>query len=71
MLKVFDEDSFSPLAGDNQSHHYKNHQSINEALSRNKDTGSRKVFLPRGSAHSKFEPRQYYYFASKCGAVPS
>ena len=71
MLKVFDEDYCSPLASDNQSRHCKSHLSINEGLSRNEETGSRKVFLPRGSAQSKFEPRPYYYFASKCGAVPS
>jgi hypothetical protein len=36
-----------------------------------KDTGSQKIFLPRGSAETRFAPRQYYYLASKSGAVPS
>jgi hypothetical protein len=29
-----------------------------------------KVFLPRGSAESRFAPRQYYYLASKSGGMP-
>jgi hypothetical protein len=30
-----------------------------------------KIFLPRGSAESRFAPRQYYYLASKSGVIPS
>ena len=30
-----------------------------------------RIFLPRGSAESCFAPRQYYYIASRNGAVPS
>jgi hypothetical protein len=36
-----------------------------------KEDGDRKIFLPRGSAESRFAPRQYYYLASKTGVVPS
>jgi hypothetical protein len=31
----------------------------------------RRIYLPRGSAQSRFEPRSYYYPASDSGAVPS
>ena len=30
-----------------------------------------RIYLPRGSAQSRFEPRSYYYPASESGAVPS
>jgi len=30
-----------------------------------------RIYLPRGSAQSRFEPRSYYYPASDSGAVPS
>jgi hypothetical protein len=36
-----------------------------------KDTGPQKIFLPRGSAETRFAPRQHYYLASKSGVVPS
>src|SRR5689334_4839538 len=29
-----------------------------------------RIYLPRGSAQSRFEPRSYYYPASDSGAVP-
>ena len=32
---------------------------------------SQKIFLPRGSAETRFAPPQYYYVASKSGVVPS
>jgi hypothetical protein len=35
------------------------------------DTGPQKIFLPRGSAETRFAPRQYYYLASNTGVVPS
>jgi hypothetical protein len=35
------------------------------------DTSPQKIFLPRGSAETRFAPRQYYYLASKSGVVPS
>ena len=40
------------------------------ALSENAG-GPRKFLLPRGSAETRFAPRQYYYLASKSGVVPS
>jgi hypothetical protein len=36
-----------------------------------RDAGSQKILLPRGSAETRFAPRQYYYLASKTGVVPS
>jgi hypothetical protein len=30
-----------------------------------------RIYLPRGSAQSRFEPRSYYYPASDSGVVPS
>jgi len=30
-----------------------------------------RIFLPRGSAETRFAPPQYYYLASKSGAMPS
>jgi hypothetical protein len=35
------------------------------------DPGAEKIFLPRGSAETRFAPRQYYYLASKSGVVPT
>jgi hypothetical protein len=35
------------------------------------DMTGEKIFLPRGSTQSRFEPPQYFYLASKGGAVPS
>jgi hypothetical protein len=35
------------------------------------NTGPHKILLPRGSAETRFAPRQYYYVASRSGAVPS
>jgi hypothetical protein len=70
MLKDFDEEYDLLLAGGVPS----DRCSINtadEALSRQEDTGSRKIFLPRGSARARFEPQPYFYFASRSGAVPS
>ena len=31
----------------------------------------RRIFLPRGSAETRFAPPQYYYLASKSGVMPS
>jgi hypothetical protein len=33
--------------------------------------GHQKIFLPRQSGQSRFEPQRYYYLASKGGAVPT
>ena len=35
------------------------------------EQADRKVFLPQHSGQSRFAPPQYYYEASKTGAVPS
>jgi hypothetical protein len=35
------------------------------------DTINQKIFLPRGSGQSRFEPQPYYYLASQSGAMPS
>jgi hypothetical protein len=35
------------------------------------DAEGQRIYLPRGSAQSRFEPRSYYYPASDSGAVPS
>jgi hypothetical protein len=35
------------------------------------DAKGQRIYLPRGSAQSRFEPRSYYYSASDRGAVPS
>jgi hypothetical protein len=35
------------------------------------DTGPQKILLPRGSAETRFAPRQYYYLASRSGVMPS
>jgi hypothetical protein len=35
------------------------------------DAGPQRILLPRGSAETRFAPRQYYYLASKTGVVPS
>ena len=35
------------------------------------DAKGQRIYLPRGSAQSRFEPRSYYYPASDSGAVPS
>ena len=69
MFKAFDEDHGYP-GGDYQSHS-NSRTTPPEALSRKEDTGSRKIFLPRGSVQAEFEPQPYYYFASNSGAVPS
>jgi hypothetical protein len=34
------------------------------------DSGPQRIYLPRGSAESRFAPRQYYYLASDSGVVP-
>jgi hypothetical protein len=39
-------------------------------LERLADTEGQRIYLPRGSAQSRFEPRSYYYPASESGAVP-
>jgi len=35
------------------------------------DAKGQRIYLPRGSAQSRFEPRSYYYPASDSGVVPS
>jgi hypothetical protein len=35
------------------------------------DVEGQRIYLPRGSAQSRFEPRSYYYPASDSGVVPS
>jgi hypothetical protein len=40
-------------------------------LERLADVEGQRIYLPRGSAQSRFEPRSYYYPASDSGAVPS
>jgi hypothetical protein len=35
------------------------------------EPGAEKIFLPRGSAETRFAPPQYYYLASRSGVVPS
>src|SRR4051794_28949524 len=35
------------------------------------DAEGQRIYLPRGSAQTRFEPRSYYYPASDSGAVPS
>jgi len=35
------------------------------------DNTEQRIFLPQPSAQSRFAPPQYYYPASKSGAVPS
>jgi hypothetical protein len=40
-------------------------------LERLADAEGQRIYLPRGSAQSRFEPRSYYYPASDSGAVPS
>ena len=35
------------------------------------DAEGQRIYLPRGSAQSRFKPRSYYYTASDSGAVPS
>jgi hypothetical protein len=35
------------------------------------DAEGERIYLPRGSAQSRSEPRSYYYTASDSGAVPS
>jgi hypothetical protein len=40
-------------------------------LQRLAETEGQRIYLPRGSAQSRFEPRSYYYPASDSGVVPS
>jgi len=40
-------------------------------LERLADAEGQRIYLPRGSAQSRFEPRSYYYLASDSGVVPS
>jgi len=35
------------------------------------DAEGQRIYLPRGSAQSGYEPRSYYYPASDSGVVPS
>jgi hypothetical protein len=34
------------------------------------DVRRERIYLPRGSAETRFAPRQYYYLASEHGVVP-
>jgi hypothetical protein len=34
------------------------------------DASRQRIYLPRGSAETRFAPRQYYYLASEGGVVP-
>ena len=34
------------------------------------EASRQRIYLPRGSAETRFAPRQYYYLASESGVVP-
>jgi len=44
---------------------------IASVMPRMSASGGERIYLPRGSAQSRFEPPCYYYDASKTGVVPS
>jgi hypothetical protein len=56
--------------------HHPDHQDDTAAqaggslMARISDTERHRIYLPRGSAQSRFEPPSYYYDASDSGVVP-
>jgi hypothetical protein len=56
---------------EDEEYDHNRHLNINHMISPKANTINQRIFLPRGSGHSRFEPQPYYYLASKSGAVPS
>jgi hypothetical protein len=63
-------DQFSSKSSDEA---YDNNRLLNidQVIPQRADTINQKIFLPRGSGQSRFEPQPYYYLASQSGAMPS
>ena len=66
-------DLFSPVFPESADEVYDNNRPLNidHVIPQRTDTINQKIFLPRGSGQSRFEPQPYYYLASKSGAMPS
>jgi hypothetical protein len=56
---------------EDEGYDHNRHLNINHMISQKANTINQRIFLPRGSGQSRFQPQPYYYLASKSGAVPS
>jgi hypothetical protein len=61
------------FAAESADEAYVNNRPINidQVIPPKAEAINQKIFLPRGSGQSRFEPQPYYYLASQSGAMPS
>jgi hypothetical protein len=66
-------DMSSQFAAERADEAYGNNRPLNidQVIPPKAEAFNRKIFLPRGSGQSRFEPQPYYYLASQSGAMPS
>ena len=71
MSEMFDRFSSVLTESEDGGYNHNRPLDIDRVVPQNPTTINQKIFLPRGSGQSIFEPRPYYYPASKSGVVPS